>query len=127
METKKRRTISDRESKVASGNKSKKVPRDGEAAFELRNNPSLLQTTLDTSFNYIQVFKAVRDKQGKIIDFTWILNNRKMIEKEGDRVGKSLLQMNPGVLPSGIFDSFVEVTETGVPQTNEVYYNYEGY
>lgn len=127
MDTKKSRKISDLKIKVATQNKSKKVHLRGNADTELRSNPSLLQTTLDTSFNYIQVFKAVRDEQGKIIDFIWILNNRKLIEKEGDRVGKSLLQVNPGVLTSGIFDSFVQVTETGVPQTNEVYYNYEGY
>lgn len=127
MDTKKSRETSDLKIKVATQNKSKKVHIHGKADTELRSNPSLLQTTLDTSFNYIQVFKAVRDKQGKIIDFIWVLNNQKMIEKEGDRVGKSLLQLNPGVLPSGIFECFVQVTETGVPQTNEVYYNYEGY
>ena len=127
METKKSRKTSDLKLALTAQNKSKKILTDRNAEVELSNNQSLLQTTLDTSFNYIQVFKAVRDERGKIIDFTWILNNRKIVEKEGDRVGKSLLQMNPGVLPSGIFDSFVQVTETGVPQTNEVYYNYEGY
>jgi hypothetical protein len=48
---------------------------------EFKNNEALLKTTLDSSFNYIQVLKAVRDKRGKIIDFMWVLNNRKLIEK----------------------------------------------
>jgi hypothetical protein len=37
----------------------------------------------------------VRDKQGKIIDFIWILNNLKFIEMMGDRVGQSLIATKP--------------------------------
>ena len=94
---------------------------------ELKYSPELLKTTLDSSFDYIQVFKAVRDKRGKIIDFIWVLNNRKLIEKQGNRVGKSLLQLNPGVVASGMFDHFVQVTETGESKTSEFYYEYEGF
>ena len=36
---------------------------------ELTTNEQLLRTTLDSSFDYLQVFKAVRDGHGKIIDF----------------------------------------------------------
>ena len=94
---------------------------------DLKDNPALLKTTLDSSFDYIQVFKAVRGKRGEIIDFIWVLNNRKLIEKQGDRVGKSLLQQNPGIVASGIFDQFVQVTETGESKTSEFYYEYEGF
>ena len=97
------------------------------AEAELKNSLALLKTTLDSSFDYIQVFKAVRDKRGKIIDFIWVLNNRKSIERQGDRVGKRLLQLNPGIVASGIFDQFVQVTETGESKTSEFYYNYEGF
>ena len=97
------------------------------AEADLENSQAVLKTTLDSSFNYIQVFKAVRDKTGKIIDFIWVLNNRKSIERQGDRVGKSLLQLNPGIVASGIFDQFVQVTETGESKTSEFYYEYEGF
>src|SRR4030095_17004751 len=82
---------------------------------------------LDSSFGYIHVFKAVRDRGGKIIDFIWVLNNHKFIEEHGDRVGKSLLQLNPGVVTSGLFDDFVQVTETGESKTSEFYYENEGF
>src|SRR5262245_55901856 len=127
METKKVTTTFDEKLVTPAQSKSKKISKNSNAEVELRNNPSLLQTTLDSSFNYIQVFKAVRDKHQKITDFIWLLNNQKVIDKVGNRVGMRLLEMYPGVAPSGIFDRFVQVTETGTPQTYEVYYGYEGY
>ena len=97
------------------------------AEDELKNSRALLKIALDSSFGYIQVFEAVRDKRGKIIDFIWVLNNRRLVEKQGDRVGKSLLKLNPGIIASGIFDHFVQVTETGESKTSEFYYEYEGF
>ena len=37
----------------------------------------LLQSAMDSSAAMIQVFEAVRDSKGTIIDFKWILNPRK--------------------------------------------------
>ena len=96
-------------------------------AEDEKKNEELLKATLDSSFDYIQVFKAVRNKRGKIIDFIWILNNRRLIEKQGDRVSKSLIKLNPGVIESGLFDQFVHVTETGESQTSEFFYDHEGF
>src|SRR6188768_2551889 len=93
---------------------------------ELTTNEQLLRTTLDSSFDYLQVFKAVRDGHGKIIDFIWILNNRRLSEMIGDRVGKSLLQSYPGLIETGLFNMYVQVTETGISQTSEFYYDREG-
>ncbi|WP_277014846.1 hypothetical protein [Flavobacterium lindanitolerans] len=36
---------------------------------ELEKNRELLQATLDSSLDMVQVFEAVRDEKGKIIDF----------------------------------------------------------
>jgi PAS domain S-box-containing protein len=103
-----------------------KITKNKNAENELKNKEELLRTTLDSSFDYLQVFKAVRDRHGKIIDFIWILNNRNLIEMIGDRVGKSLLQSYPGLIETGLFNMYVQVTETGISQTSEFYYDREG-
>ena len=126
-EKKKNITIPGKNPVIISPGNSVKITNNKPARDELKNSQALLKATLDSSFDYIQVFEAVRDKRGKIIDFIWILNNRRLIEKQGDRVGKSLLQLNPGVVASGIFDHFVQVTETGESKTSEFYYEYEGF
>lgn len=84
-----------------------------------------LQAVLDSSLYVIQAFKAVRDNTGKIVDFVWTLNNKEAVEQNEDVIGKSLLQKHPGVVPSGLFDQFVQVTETGIAVDQEIYYNYE--
>jgi len=123
---KKKPLASDKKSVIKSIDSPLKITKNKNAEDEINSNVELLRTTLDSSFDYLQVFNAVRDKHGKIIDFIWILNNRKLIEMMGDRVGKSLLQLNPGVIETGLFDQYVQVTETGVSQTSEFYYNHEG-
>src|SRR4030095_13243096 len=104
-----------------------KISKSKTAEDQLKNSQTLLKIMLDSSFGYIHMFKAVRDRGEKIIDFIWVLNNHKFIEEHGDRVGKSLLQLNPGVVASGLFDDFVQVTETGESKTSEFYYENEGF
>ncbi|MBC5772730.1 PAS domain-containing protein [Pontibacter sp. KCTC 32443] len=88
-------------------------------------NRHFLQATLDSSPDMIQVFKAVRNADNKIIDFTWELNNQKSFEMYGDVIGKSLLTLNPGVKETGIFGKLVKVTETGQPLQYDQHYNFE--
>lgn len=92
---------------------------------ELNESKELLQATIDSSLDIIQVFKALRDKEGKIVDFIWIMNNKRGIEQNGDVIGKKLLPKHPGVVKTGIFNKMVQVVETGVPLEHEQYYNYE--
>lgn len=73
----------------------------------------------------IQVFKAVRNDAGKIIDFVWILNNATSERIYGNVIGKSLRENYPGVKEIGIFDCFVRVTETGVAEEHERHYLHE--
>lgn len=96
-----------------------------EAEEQLRSSQTLLQSVIDSSLDIIQVFKAIRDESGRITDFSWVMNNRKGIEQNGDVIGQSLLQKNPGVIESGIFGRMVEVTQTGQPQQLEQFYAYE--
>ena len=97
-----------------------------QAEQALRETTKLLQATLDSSHYVVQAFKAVRDARGQIIDFTWILTNQ--VWKQlygGPMAGKSLLRENPGVVETGLFEKFVQVTETGVPIDHEQYYAHE--
>lgn len=96
-----------------------------ERTAELKESKDLLKATLDSSLDMIQVFKAVRNSEGKIIDFVWILNNDVSTKIYGEVIDKSLLQNNPGVVDEGIFGHFVEVTETGIPMHYEKHYVHE--
>lgn len=97
----------------------------GQHTPELRNSKEFLKAIIDNSLDIIQVFKAVRNKQGEIVDFEWIANNRQAIEQNGDVVGKTILEVNPGVVPTGIFDHMVRVTLSGLPWEHEKYYSHE--
>lgn len=96
-----------------------------ERTAELEKSHNLLQATLDSSLDMIQVFRAVRDKQGKITDFIWILNNHTSEQMYGKVIGKSLLMNNPGVKKEQILKKFIEVTESGIPQQYERHYVHE--
>ncbi|HEY4650464.1 MAG TPA: PAS domain S-box protein [Pontibacter sp.] len=95
------------------------------AEQEKDESRELLKTTMDSSLDMIQVFEAVRNEAGEIIDFRWILNNRTSEEIYGNVLGKSLLEKNPGVVGVGIFDTFKRVVETGVPDQTERHYVHE--
>ena len=84
-----------------------------------------IQSVIDCALDVVQVFKAVRDDAGKIIDFTWFANNQNAIAQNGNVIGKSLLHQNPGIMRAGIFDRMVQVTETGVAQRYEQSYSFE--
>jgi PAS domain S-box-containing protein len=96
-----------------------------ERTAELKASRDLLQATMDTSMDMIQVFEAVRDERGEIVDFRWVLNNHTSESRYGEVRGQSLLERNPGVVGDGIFDAFKHVTETGEPQQAERHYTHE--
>jgi PAS domain-containing protein len=88
-------------------------------------NQAYMQSLIDCSLDVVQVFQAVRDKDSHIIDFIWIAHNKHAVEMNGDVIGKSLVQQNPGVIRAGIFNRMVQVAETGVPQRYEQNYSFE--
>lgn len=90
-----------------------------------RASHALLQATMDSSLDMIQVFVAVRDDRGEIVDFRWVLNNYRSESLYGEVRGESLLERNPGVIQEGIFDRFKRVTETGVSEQAEHHYAHE--
>ena len=50
---------------------------------------------MDASLDMIQVFEAVRNRKGEIIDFRWLLNNHAAEKYYGNVIGKRLLKQNP--------------------------------
>ncbi|MGO4387658.1 PAS domain S-box protein [Microvirga sp. 2YAF29] len=96
-----------------------------ERTAELKANRDLLQATMDASTDMIQVFEAIRNGSGEIVDFRWVLNNHTSESRYGKVEGESLLTRNPGVVQEEIFDTFKRVTETGEPGQAERYYIHE--
>ncbi|KQP14628.1 PAS domain-containing protein [Methylobacterium sp. Leaf93] len=90
-----------------------------ERTAELQRSRDLLQATLDSSMDMIQVFEAVRDASGEIVDFHWRLNNHTAERTLGEVRGQSLVERSPGVVRDGIFDAFRQVVETGRPSVAE--------
>lgn len=95
------------------------------AEQELLRSNALLRTTFDSSAQILQLLKAVRDDQGEIVDFEWVLTNKAWDERWGPNAGKRLLTENPAVVETGVWDKFLAVMESGEPFTHEHYYNHE--
>lgn len=85
----------------------------------------LLQATIDSLPDEIHVMEAVRNEQGRIIDFRWLLMNRAAIEKFGDLTGDLLRAHHPAVLDESIFEGFKQVAETGIPLQYEKHHHDE--
>ncbi|MFD1874758.1 GAF domain-containing protein [Hymenobacter bucti] len=96
-----------------------------ERTAELKQSRDFLQATMDSTVDMIQVFEAVRDDAGQIVDFRWLLNNHSSESRYGEVRGQSLLERNPGVVKEGIFAAFKQVVETGEPQQAERRYAHE--
>ncbi|WP_342644639.1 PAS domain S-box protein [Mucilaginibacter sp. CSA2-8R] len=96
-----------------------------ERTAEVHKTKELLQATLDSNPEMIQVFKAVRDDNGRIVDFEWTLNNAASIQIYGDVIGKRLTNVTPGTVTEGVVDRFIEVTESGSPQQYDLHYAHE--
>ncbi|WP_460635086.1 sensor histidine kinase [Larkinella harenae] len=90
-----------------------------ERAFQLR-------TTLDASISSIFYMTAIRNEQGRIIDYLMVMSNKAVLRSNNmtpEQVeGKQLLKVFPGNADNGFFDLYVRVTETGQPESSISYY-----
>lgn len=106
------------------------ITRRKEAEAAQQDTESLLYSILDSSLDGIMAFSAVRDENGRIVDFEWLMANQRSQELTGRNpfklLGKRLLQEMPGNLETGLFDVYVRVVETGEPATSEFFYNHDG-
>ncbi len=90
---------------------------------------TLLRNVLDNSQTGIMAFKSVRNADGIIMDFEWILANATSIKtsntNESNLIGKRLLDIMPGNKEQGLFDLYKQVVDTGMPMAIERYYSGE--
>lgn len=92
-----------------------------ERTAEVKQSRDLFQSTMDASMDMIQVFEAVRNEQGEIVDFKYILLNHEAEKKMPLSLGKNLLDTQPGVVEDTTFEAFKQVVETGISQQYEKY------
>src|SRR5689334_7106256 len=90
---------------------------------------ALLRSILESSLDGIMVFKSVRNRAAKIIDFEWILVNNRAADQLGRTpdalIGRTLLAEMPGFIAEGRFDRYARVVETGEPLDIEHHYERE--
>ncbi len=86
-----------------------------------------LKNILDTTAIGIMAFQAVRDEAGQIVDFVWTVANRQSVAQiaytPDELVGKRMSEVSPNMKTAGLFDSYVQVVETGEPFVHELFYD----
>ncbi|UEM02151.1 PAS domain S-box protein [Skermanella rosea] len=106
-----------------------KDPKNGIAPDE-RHYARLLQGMLDSAFIGLMAFRSVRDPEGRIIDFEWVLVNaaaEAMIGRPAlTLIGQRLLEEMPGNRIDGLFDAYAGVVESGDPWEGERWYDHDG-
>ena len=95
---------------------------------ELNKSRALLTGVLDSSLDGVAAFEAIRDRQGKIIDFRWLIANPVAAMTVGGTIeslkGKRLFNEGTlGHLFDGLFELFVQVVETCTVLEQEHYCN----
>ncbi|MBD2232968.1 PAS domain S-box protein [Phormidium tenue] len=97
----------------------------------LQTSEMQLASVLNSSLDGIMAFKAVRDELGTIVDFEWLLSNPAACEMAGRSaeylLGKRLLEELPGNKTDGLFDLYVQVTESGNPVRRQFHYSHDGF
>ena len=98
------------------------------AEQELNKSRELLTSVLNSSLDGVAAFEAIRNRQGKIIDFRWLIANPVAAMTVGGTTeslkGKRLFDREtPGHLFDGLFELFVQVVETCTVLEQEHYYN----
>lgn len=96
----------------------------------LQTSKDLLSSVLASSLDGIMVLQSVRDDEGTIEDFEWLLLNpqaeKLLNQSSGNLVGKHLLRVMPGHREEGLFEAYARVVETGEPFETEIEYTHEG-
>jgi PAS domain S-box-containing protein len=94
------------------------------------DSEALLAGVLDSSLDGIAALKAIRNEGGQIVDFTWLLLNRRAEQLLGrtatEMLGRRLLETLPANRDLGLFDAYIRVVETGAPAEHEFHYEADG-
>jgi two-component sensor histidine kinase len=96
----------------------------------LRTTEKLFRAVQESSPDGFMLFNSIRDDEGKIVDFEWMFSNEasdKVVGREpGGLIGKRLLVELPGHKQEGLFDTYCDVVETGMPWQGEFLYDHDG-
>jgi PAS domain S-box-containing protein len=86
---------------------------------ELAASENRFRTTVEHLLDPLALLSAVRDAEGKLVDFRYEYVNPAHVEQapiSGEGVvGRRLLEVHREVVPSGLFDAYRKVVETGEP------------
>lgn len=86
----------------------------------------VLERAFDASVSGITVYEAVRNEQGQIDDFRFVMINEAGLRMSGytreQLIGNSVWQIYPAIKLNGLFNQYVTVCETGQPFSGEHYY-----
>lgn len=98
-----------------------------ERTQELAESQELLRSVFEASVNSVTVLKAVRDAQGQIADFVYVLSNQisRLYNNGANDPGTSYTRVHPGVRKTALFQRFQEVVETGERIDVELFYGHE--
>ncbi|MBO2009992.1 PAS domain-containing protein [Hymenobacter negativus] len=90
---------------------------------ELRDSQQLLQAVFDATLDSLEVLRSVRDADGQLVDFEWVLTNaaaHRLLQRT-DLVGKRLLTEEPEMQANGVFARLEQVV-LGQPADFELLY-----
>ncbi|HEY9767490.1 MAG TPA: diguanylate cyclase [Coleofasciculaceae cyanobacterium] len=98
------------------------------AEIELNKSRALLTGVLNSSLDGVAAFESIRDRQGQIVDFRWLIANPVAAMTVGGTIetlkGKRLfVESYPGHLFDGLFEQFVQVVESCTVLEQEYEYN----
>lgn len=94
--------------------------------LEVRQQADRLQSVLDSCQMPIVLFEAIRNGNGQITDFRYLLQNEANARTVGHPLDQTTTRTMLDVLPSlktnGVFDRYVDVATTGKPQRFEQHF-----
>ena len=95
------------------------------AEEKLNQSRALLSSVLNSSADGVAAFESIRDSQGQIIDFRWLVVNPVAAMTVG-KTSSSLLHQplyenQPGYIFDGLFDLFLQVVENCIVLEKEHY------
>ena len=97
---------------------------------ELKVSSEINQAVLDASRAGIIGFKAIRDGQGDISDFSILTSNKANEVITGipmtRLIERTFLENFPGAKTAGLFEAYCKVVETGEPVELDLFYDHEG-
>lgn len=94
--------------------------------LEARKQATMLQSVLDSCQMPIVLFEAIRNRNGQITDFQYLLQNeanaRRVNHPVNQTTTRTMLEVLPSLKPMGVFDRYVDVVTTGQPQRFEQHF-----